>query len=56
MTKEINNVYQMGKTKPRAILESALSFVSDYLMQRVNQIIYVKVKQLEDEREGKQRY
>ena len=43
-----------AKTKPRAILESALSFVSDYPNAESKSKLFMwKVKQLEDERKGK---
>lgn len=43
-----------AKTKPRAILETALSFVSDYPNAGTKYKLFMwKVKQLEDERKGK---
>ncbi len=43
-----------AKTKPRAILETALSFVSDYPNAETKYKLFMwKVKQLEDERKGK---
>ena len=55
MTKKRLTMYiKWAKTKPRAILESALSFVSDYPNAESKSKLFMwKVKQLEDERRGK---
>jgi hypothetical protein len=52
--KRLTMYIKWAKTKPRAILESALSFVSDYPNAESKSKLFMwKVKQLEDEREGK---
>ena len=52
--KRLTMYIKWAKTKPRAILESALSFVSDYPNAESKSKLFMwKVKQLEDERKGK---
>ncbi|MGI6484183.1 MAG: hypothetical protein ACOX0R_00965 [Candidatus Dojkabacteria bacterium] len=51
--KRLTMYIKWAKTKPRAILESALSFVSDYPNAESKSKLFMwKVKQLENERKG----